>query len=61
VGGVAEDEGAGDVRLVAFDGAAVVDEDDFAFADDLRVAGTVRDAEYSPTGPMASPVTPQRV
>ena len=36
-GGVAEDEGAGDVGLVAFDGAAVVDEDDFAFADNLRL------------------------
>ena len=36
-GGVAEDEGAGDVGLVAFDGAAVVDEDDLSFADDLRL------------------------
>ena len=36
-GGVAEDEGAGDVGLVAFDEAAVVDEDDLAFADDLRL------------------------
>ena len=35
--GVAEDEGAGDVGLIAFDGTAVVDEDDFAFADDLRL------------------------
>src|SRR5882757_4517041 len=36
-GGVAEDEGAGDVGLIAFYGAAVVDEDDLAFADDLRL------------------------
>ncbi len=36
-GGVAEDEGAGDVGLIAFDEAAVVDEDDLAFADDLRL------------------------
>ena len=38
---LAEDEGAGDVGLVAFDGAAVVDEDDLAFADDLRLEGAV--------------------
>ena len=36
-GGVAEDEGAGDVGLIAFDGAAVVDEDDLSFADGLRL------------------------
>ena len=35
-GGVAEDEGAGDVGLIAFDSAAIVNEDDFAFADGLR-------------------------
>jgi hypothetical protein len=34
---VTEDEGARDVGLIAFDGAAVVDEDDLAFADDLRL------------------------
>ena len=33
----AVDEGAGDVGLVAVDGAAVVDEDDLVFADDLRL------------------------
>jgi hypothetical protein len=36
-GGVAEDEGAGDVGLVAFDGAAVVDEDDLSLADGVRL------------------------
>ena len=41
VGGFAEDEGAGDVGLVAFDGAAVVDEDDLAFADDLGLEAAV--------------------
>jgi hypothetical protein len=41
-GGVAEDEGAGDVGLVAFDGAAVVDEDDLALTDGLGLQGAVR-------------------
>ena len=36
VGGVAVDEGSGDVGLVAVDEAAVVDEDDLVFADELR-------------------------
>ena len=36
-GGVAEDKSAGDIGLVAFDGTAVVDEDDLSFADDLRL------------------------
>ena len=39
--GVAEDEGAGDVGLVAFDETAVVDEDDLAFANDLRLQRAV--------------------
>jgi len=41
VGGFAEDEGARHVGLVTFDGAAVVDEDDLALADDLRLEGAV--------------------
>jgi len=36
-GGVAEDEGTGDIGLIAFDRAAVVDEDDLAFANGLRL------------------------
>jgi hypothetical protein len=36
IGGFAVDEAAGHVRLVALDEAAVVDEDDLIFADDLR-------------------------
>ncbi len=43
VGGLAEDEGAGDVGLVAFDGAAVVEEDDLAFLNDLGLEGAVRE------------------
>ena len=41
VGGFAEDEGARDVGLVAFDGAAVVEEDDLAFLDDLGLERAV--------------------
>ena len=41
LGGLAVDEAAGDVGLVALDGAAVVDEDDLAFANDLRLQAAV--------------------
>lgn len=41
VGGFAEDEGAGDVGLVAFDGTAVVEQDDLAFFDDLGLERAV--------------------
>ncbi len=41
VGCFAEDEGAGDVGLVAFDGAAIVDENDLILADDLRLERAV--------------------
>ena len=43
VGGRAVDEAAGDVGGVAFDGAAVVDEDHFALADGLRLERAVGD------------------
>ena len=48
VGRLAEDERARDVGLVAFDGAAVVDHDDRAFANDLR-----RDRAVRQRGPLA--------
>ncbi len=48
VGWLAVDEAAGDIGLVAFDGAAVVDEDDLAFADDLWAGAAVRER-----GPLA--------
>ena len=41
VGWDAVDEGSGDVGLIAVDEAAVVDEDDLIFADDLRGRGAV--------------------
>jgi len=43
VGGRAVDEAAGDVGGVAFDGAAVVDEDHLAFVDGLGFGAAVRD------------------
>ena len=42
VGGLAEDKGARDVGFIALDRAAVVDQDDRAFADDLRLERAMR-------------------
>lgn len=41
VGRLAKDEGARDVGLVAFDGAAVVEEDDLSLLNDLRLKGAM--------------------
>ena len=40
---LAQDEGAADVGLVALHVAAVIDQDDGTFADDLRLDGAVRE------------------
>ena len=41
VGGFAEDEGAGDVGLVAFDIATVIDQNNLVLANDLRLQRAV--------------------